>query len=196
MDLIVASNNKNKIKEIKQILSERFDNILSQSEAGIDIEVVEDGNTFLENAQKKSHAIYEILSREGRAETAVIADDSGLMVDALGGAPGIYSARYAGEPCDDKKNNALLLEKLKNETSRSAKYVCAVSLVTKDGELSGYGEIAGEILHEGRGDGGFGYDPIVFIHTLGKTFAQSLPEEKNKVSHRYKALIDLAEKLK
>lgn len=190
MDLIVASNNKHKIKEIKEILSPYFDNILSQSEAGIDLEVVEDAETFLGNAKKKARSIFAITGK------AAIADDSGLCVDALGGAPGVFSARYAGEPCNDKNNNALLLQNIGNNQNRQAKFVCAISLVIEDeNELFGIGEIEGEILHKERGSGGFGYDPLFYVPVLGKTFAEAGAEEKNKVSHRYKALMDLVKKL-
>ena len=191
MNLTVASNNKHKIAEIKEILAPFFDAVLSQSEAGITLEVTEDGDTFLANAEKKARAIHAL------AGGAVIADDSGLSVEALAGAPGVRSARYAGEPCDDKSNNALLLRNMKGTQNRAAKFVCAVCLITPDGKtLLGYGEIYGEILAAPRGTGGFGYDPLFYIPDAGKTMAELEPAQKNKISHRYRALTDLAAKLK
>jgi XTP/dITP diphosphohydrolase len=190
MDLIIASNNKHKIKEIKDILSPYFDKISSQSEAGIDAEIEEDAGTFSGNAEKKARAVFDLTGK------ASLADDSGLMVDALGGAPGVYSARYAGIPCNDRANNSLLLKDMEGQKNRSARFVCAVALVTGEEVIFGHGEIMGEILYEGRGSGGFGYDPLFYIPSLGKTFAEAVYEEKNSISHRYRALTDLAGKLR
>ena len=190
MKLILASNNQKKLKEIKEILGDRFDEILTLREAGIEHETVEDGETFLENARKKAREIAEI------SGCCALADDSGICVDALGGAPGIYSARFAGEHGDDEANNALLLEKLQGAEDRSAHFTCVVVMAWPDGrELSAEGRLYGEIAFEPAGDGGFGYDPIFFLPDRGCTDAQLPPGEKNRISHRGKALRALLEKL-
>ena len=190
MKLILASNNAHKLLEIKEILGDRFDEILTLREAGIEHETVEDGETFLENARKKAREIAEI------SGCCALADDSGICVDALGGAPGIYSARFAGEHGDDEANNALLLEKLQGAEDRSAHFTCVVVMAWPDGrELSAEGRLYGEIAFEPAGDGGFGYDPIFFLPDRGCTDAQLPPGEKNRISHRGKALRALLEKL-
>ena len=190
MKLILASNNAHKLREIKEILGDRFDEILTLREAGIEHETVEDGETFLENARKKAREIAEI------SGCCALADDSGICVDALGGAPGIYSARFAGEHGDDEANNALLLEKLQGAEDRSAHFTCVVVMAWPDGrELSAEGRLYGEIAFEPAGDGGFGYDPIFYLPDRGCTDAQLPPGEKNRISHRGKALRALLEKL-
>ena len=186
MKLIIASNNAHKIKEIKKILGAHFDQILSLKEAGIDHETIEDGKTFMENARKKAREITE-LSGE-----CALADDSGICVDFLGGAPGIYSARFAGEHGNDEKNNALLLEKLENTENRSAHYTAAISLSYPDGrtvEAEGY--LYGDIIRAGRGNGGFGYDPLFVPTGEKRTVAEMTDDEKNAISHRAAALIKL-----
>ena len=190
MKLILASNNAHKLREIKEILGDRFDEILTLREAGIEHETVEDGETFLENARKKAREIAEI------SGCCALADDSGICVDALGSAPGIYSARFAGEHGDDEANNALLLEKLQGAEDRSAHFTCVVVMAWPDGrELSAEGRLYGEIAFEPAGDGGFGYDPIFYLPDRGCTDAQLPPGEKNRISHRGKALRALLEKL-
>lgn len=190
MKLIIASNNKHKIIEIKQILGKYFDTILSLNEAGIDHETIEDGNTFLENANKKATEIAEISS------CFSIADDSGLCVDALGGAPGIYSARYCGHHGDDEANNDLLIKNLTNESNKSAHYTCAIVLAAPNGKtFSAEDYMHGEIILKRQGNNGFGYDPIFFLPEYNKTVAEITPEEKNKISHRAKALVALLNKL-
>ncbi len=190
MKLILASNNAHKLREIKEILGDRFDEILTLREAGIEHETVEDGETFLENARKKASEIAEI------SGCCALADDSGICVDALGGAPGIYSARFAGEHGDDEANNALLLEKLQGAEDRGAHFTCVVVMAWPDGrELSAEGRLYGEIAFEPAGDGGFGYDPIFYLPDRGCTDAQLPPGEKNRISHRGKALRALLEKL-
>lgn len=190
MKLIIASNNKHKIIEIKQILGKYFDTILSLNEAGIDHETIEDGNTFLENANKKATEIAEI------SGCFSIADDSGLCVDALGGAPGIYSARYCGHHGDDEANNDLLIKNLTNESNKSAHYTCAIVLAAPNGKtFSAEDYMHGEIILERQGNNGFGYDPIFFLPEYNKTVAEITPEEKNKISHRAKALVALLNKL-
>lgn len=183
MKLIIASGNAGKLREIRAILGGKFDEIVSMKEAGIDHETVEDGATFLENAQKKAREIAEI------SGCAALADDSGICVDALGGAPGIYSARFCGRHGDDEANNRLLIEKLKGVDLRTAHYACAVSLAFPDGtELHAEGFLCGEIVDEPKGDGGFGYDPYFYLPRFGCTAAQLPAEEKNKISHRAEAL--------
>ena len=190
MKLIIASNNKNKIREIKEILSDKFSEILSLSEAGISHETIEDGETFIENARKKALEIAEISGEYA------IADDSGLCVDALGGAPGVYSARYSGEHGNDEENNLLLLKNMENEKNRKAHYTAAIVLASPDGkttEAEGY--MLGEVMYSPKGNGGFGYDPLIFLPEMNKTVADLTPTEKNQISHRAKALEKLLEKL-
>lgn len=187
MKLIIASNNQHKIREIREILGGAFSEILSLREAGILHETVEDGKTFLENAEKKAR---EIAALSGEA---ALADDSGICVDALDGAPGIYSARFAGEHGNDEKNNALLLERLGNTDRRGAHYTAAVALVLPDGRtLTAEGHLYGEIGTAPRGTGGFGYDPLFYPEGGdGRTLAEYTEEEKNAVSHRARALTAL-----
>ena len=186
MKLIIASNNKHKIYEIKKILQNKFDEIVSMREAGIDHETVEDGNTFLENAAKKAREIAEI------SGCAALADDSGICVHALGGEPGIYSARYSGGHGNDLDNNNLVLKNLKDKEDKSAHYTCAMVLAYPDGrEVSAEGYMYGAITEHSRGDRGFGYDPIFVPDGEARTVAEMTPEEKNKISHRAKALIAL-----
>ena len=190
MKLIIASNNTHKLTEIKQSLGNYFGEILSMREAGIDHETVEDGETFMQNALKKAREIAEI------SGCCALADDSGICVDALDGAPGIFSARFAGVHGDDEANNDLLLEKLRNVTDRRAHYTCAMALVYPDGrELTAEGYLYGEIGFERRGSNGFGYDPLFVLSERGCTTAQLSPEEKNAISHRANALHLLVEKL-
>ena len=190
MKLIIASNNTHKLTEIKQILGNYFGEILSMREAGIDHETVEDGETFMQNALKKAREIAEI------SGCCALADDSGICVDALDGAPGIFSARFAGVHGDDEANNDLLLEKLRNVADRGAHYTCAMALVYPDGrELTAEGYLYGEIGFERRGSNGFGYDPLFGLPERGCTTAQLSPEEKNAISHRANALHLLVEKL-
>ena len=186
--IVIASNNKGKIREFRQILSSY--EVLSLADCNINVDVEETGKTFEENALIKAKAIYEII------KVPVISDDSGLVVDALGGEPGVYSARYAGEEHNDEANNALLLKNLEDKTDRSAKFVCCVVMYGNGGEIAvGTGEVLGEILHEECGEGGFGYDPIFFSSELGKSFGEATDEEKNSVSHRARAIQDLLSKL-
>lgn len=190
MKLILATNNKNKVREIREILGGRFEEILSLSEAGIVHETVEDGTTFAENAEKKAREIAAI------SGMAALADDSGISVDALGGAPGVYSARFAGEHGDDKKNTDLLLRKLAGESDRGAHYTAAVALVYPDGQiLSAEGYLFGRIADAPRGTGGFGYDPVFVPEGGTRTLAEYTEEEKNAISHRARALSALLEKL-
>ena len=191
MKLIIASNNAHKLTEMKSILAPFFDDVQSMREAGIEHETVEDGETFMENAVKKARELAEI------SGCCAIADDSGLCVDALGGGPGIYSARYSGVHGDDKANNAKLLRELDGVEDRGAHYTCAIALVWPDGRLlTAEDYLYGEIAHDERGSNGFGYDPLFLLPEQGLRTAEISPEEKNRISHRGKALRQLVEKLK
>lgn len=190
MKLIIASNNKHKIYEIKKILGERFDEILSLREAGIDHETVEDGTTFMENAYKKAKEIAEI------SGCPALADDSGISADALGGAPGIYSARFSGEHGNDQANNDLLVARLADKEDKSAHYTAAICLVYPDGKrVDAEGYLYGRIIDTPRGTRGFGYDPIFVPDGEERTVAEMTDEEKNAISHRAKALEALLSKL-
>lgn len=186
--LIVASNNKGKIKEIKEILKDVYE-IVPMGEAGFDEEIEENGSTFFENALIKAKAVSEALG------VNALADDSGLCVDALGGAPGIYSARFSGVHGDDAANRKKLLNELKdlkNPDERKAKFVSSVVLYKRDGEVvSGIGETHGIIGFKEEGENGFGYDSLFVSDDLRKSFGVATAEEKNAVSHRKRALIDL-----
>ena len=186
---ILASNNAHKVKEIKEILKDFNLNILSLNEAGIDIDVEEDGKTFEENSFKKANEIRKYLLSKGESDFIVMADDSGLEVDYLNGAPGIYSARYAGEHGNDSKNNEKLLEELKNvkEDERKANFICVIVAE---------GKSYGVILEALSGNEGFGYDPLFFVPEYKKTFAEMTSDEKNAISHRGRALEKLKDNLK
>ena len=190
MKLIIASNNAHKLTEMKAILSPFFDDVQSMREAGIEHETVEDGQTFMENAVKKARELAEISGH------AAIADDSGICVDALDGAPGIYSARFSGVHGDDKANNRLLLEKLEGVENRAAHYTCAIALCWPDGKmLTAEDYLFGEIAHDEKGTGGFGYDPLFLLPERGLRTAELGPGEKNAISHRGKALRKLVKLL-
>ena len=187
--LVFASNNKGKIKEIKEILKDKYE-VVSMGEMGFDEDIVEDGNSFYENALIKARTVSKALNCDA------LADDSGLCVDALNGAPGIYSARYSGEHGDDKLNRDLLLKNLENQTNRKAKFVSSIVLVRQDGSIvEGLGETYGTIGYEEQGNNGFGYDCIFISDDLGVSFGLASDEDKNNVSHRYRGLVDLLTKL-
>lgn len=186
MKLIIASNNEHKIREIKQILNGTFDEMLSMREAGIDADIIEDGSTFTENALKKAEEIFKLSNAD-----AVLADDSGLMVDALCGAPGVYSARFSGEGHNDEANNKKLLKLMENvpKDKRTCRFATAVALVRKGRPpITAMGYCEGSILYGPKGNNGFGYDPIFFIDDFKQSFAQCTTEQKNAVSHRSNAL--------
>lgn len=194
MKLIIASNNAHKVSEIKAILGCFYDEMLSLREAGIDMDVVEDTNTFEGNALKKAREVFAVADAD-----AVLSDDSGLMVDALGGAPGVYSARYAGEGHDDAANNAKLLDALRDvpDEKRTARFCTSVALIRKGmPAVTANGSVEGRILRSSQGENGFGYDPLFYYEPLKKSFAQLTPEEKNSVSHRRRALESLCDKLR
>lgn len=183
MQLIIATNNAHKLTEIRQILGGRFSSIVSLREAGIDHETVEDGTTFMQNAEKKAREIAQI------SGCCALADDSGLCVDALDGAPGVYSARFCGVHGNDLENDRLLLARLQGEPHRGAHFTCAVALVRPDGSaLRAEGRVYGLIAREMTGENGFGYDPLFYLPDYGCTLAQLTAEEKNAVSHRGIAL--------
>lgn len=190
MKLVIATNNQNKLKEIQKILGQKFDEILTLGDLNINVEIEETGSTFLENALIKAKEIC-LLSK-----LPSLADDSGLSVDALRGAPGVYSARFAGIEHNDMSNNKLLLNVMKDELNRKANFTSCVVLYYPDGTyISAEGKAHGEIINEMRGSNGFGYDPVFFSYDLQKTFAEADSEEKNKVSHRGRALNNLLELL-
>ena len=187
MRLVIASNNKNKVREIKEILGERFDAVIPMREAGIELDVVEDADSFMGNARKKAVEAAALLP-----DDAVLADDSGLCVDALGGAPGVYSARYAGEGHDDAANRKKLLEALSDVpfSERNAHFACAMVLIRPGcGEINAYGRVDGKILFEERGENGFGYDSLFLYEPENLSFAEIDAERKNAVSHRRNALM-------
>lgn len=182
MKIVIATNNRNKLKEIRAVLGGFFEEMYSLGDLGINVEIEETGDTLTENALIKARTILNLTG------LASLADDSGLMCDALGGAPGVYSARYAGEEHDDAKNNALLLHNLAGK-DRTAHFCSVIALCLPDGrEFTAEGRVDGVITDSARGNGGFGYDPLFFSPELGKTFAEATPEEKNSVSHRGRAL--------
>jgi len=184
--IIAASKNKNKIAEIEAITSKFDMKVISRDEAGIPpFEIEEDGETFEENSYKKA---LEIMNASGKT---TIADDSGLMVEHLGGAPGVYSARFAGVECNDEKNNEKLLTLMEGVPykERRATFVSVITMVFPDGShISARGECHGHIIDVPEGSNGFGYDPLFVPNGFQRTFAQLLPEEKNRISHRAKAL--------
>ncbi|MBE6693448.1 MAG: RdgB/HAM1 family non-canonical purine NTP pyrophosphatase [Ruminococcaceae bacterium] len=201
MEIVLASKNPKKIKELQAILSKDIPNINIRSlvDVGVEGDIVEDGETFEENALIKARTAY----RAAGGRYIGIGDDSGLCVDALDGAPGVYSARFAGGHGDDEANNRFLLEKLKctPDGNMGAQFVSAIACVytDRDGNEESFtvrGEIEGKIIREARGNGGFGYDPYFYYSPLGKTFAELSAEEKNLISHRARAICALNEKLK
>lgn len=188
--IILASNNKDKVKEVKEILK-GYD-IISMKEAGIDVDIEENGTTFEENALIKARAIMKLTGQ------ITMADDSGLEIDYLNKVPGVYSARFMGHDTSyDIKNKALIqkLEGVKG-SDRSGRFVCAIAVCFPDGrEIVKRGTMEGLIAEEIKGDNGFGYDPIVYLPEYGRTSGELAPEEKNKISHRGKALALIKEEL-
>lgn len=193
--LVVASNNHNKIREIKQIFSKYPIEIVSMKEVGVNIDIEEDGVTFLENAYKKAETVYRLLEQKAM----VLADDSGLMVKGLNGEPGVHSARFAGEHGNDKKNNEKLLKLLKNKDreSRKAKFLCTIVLIEDLNKvIKVQGEVEGLICEEERGSNKFGYDPLFYVPEYNMTFGEMPAELKNSISHRAKALEKLKREMK
>lgn len=193
MKIIFATGNKDKIKEIRAIFGDRVEEVLTMKEAGIDIDIEENGTTFLENALIKARSV------AAHCDAIVMADDSGLVIDALNGEPGVYSARYLGRDTSYHEKNQNLIERLagKEGEERSARFVCAIAAVMPDGrEFTSEKTMEGQIGYEEKGENGFGYDPIFFLPEYGKYSAELAPEEKNRISHRGKALRDMEEQLK
>ncbi|MEW6312527.1 MAG: RdgB/HAM1 family non-canonical purine NTP pyrophosphatase [Pseudomonadota bacterium] len=190
--LVIASNNAGKLREIGHILAPLAIEVLPQAQFNVP-EADEPYCTFIENALAKARHASRITG------LPALADDSGICVDILNGAPGVYSARFAGEPKSDERNNMKLLEMLADETNRAAHYYCVMVLVRHADDpqpLIAEGEWRGEILHEPRGDGGFGYDPYFYLAEQGMTAAQLPLERKNRISHRSQALAQLLARLK
>jgi len=190
MRIVVASNNRKKRREIEAILSALGVELVPADETHF-VDVDEDADTFVGNAEEKARAFAEA------NRLPALADDSGLCVDALGGAPGVYSARYAGPGATDGENNRKLLTELGNAANRQARFVCAICLAFPEGgaAIRSEGQVEGEIMRQPIGSGGFGYDPLFFSPELGKCFAEATAEEKASVSHRGRALRRLAEEL-
>ena len=186
MMLVLATGNRGKSLEIRRLLEGFPVDISDLNDFGPIPPVVEDGNTFEENAYKKASFVAKVLG------FPALADDSGLEVEALGGVPGVYSARYAGPLATDDENNSKLLAALEGADSRKARFCCVLSLAVPAGPALTYeGTCQGEILHAPRGAGGFGYDPLFFFPPMGKTFAELTVDEKSTVSHRGRALMEL-----
>ena len=185
MKVIAATKNKGKIREMQEILAPLDIGIVSQQELGFDVDAEETGDTFVKNALIKARAVAMV------CDYPILADDSGICVEALGGAPGVRSARYAGDNATDEDRINKLLTELGDNENRRAKFVTSVAFIMPDGT-----EIKGTITKEPKGENGFGYDPIFLSDELGKTFAESSDEEKNSISHRGRALKNLYDKLK
>ena len=190
MKLVLATNNEDKVKEIKAILGSKFEKIYTLKELNISHETVEDGKDFYENSYKKAHEICEI------AKMPTLADDTGLCIDALDGAAGLYSARFAGLDHNYLKNNEKVIELLKGVKDRSCHFITVATICFPDGKkLVAEGKAFGHIIEEFKEQKGFGYDPIFYVPEFGMTTAQMDPEQKNQISHRGKALRAMVEKL-
>ncbi|GAA0126200.1 XTP/dITP diphosphatase [Clostridium sp. CTA-19] len=193
--IIVASNNNHKIEEIKEMLKDFSYEILGLKEAGIEIDIEENGKTFIENSYIKAKAIYDLC----KGKYMVLADDSGLAVDALKGAPGIYSARYSGEHGNSIENNKKLIRELQGVPfkKRDAAFLCAMVLIVNDNTVVKVeGKVNGKITEEYREiEGAFGYDPLFYVEELEKTFGEVSSEVKNAMSHRGRALEQLKKEL-
>ena len=188
MKIVLATNNRHKVEELTHLLAGEGREIRTLAESGFSGEIVEDGATFEENSYIKARTVSE------RLGCIAVADDSGLEVDCLGGAPGVHSARYAGEHASDAENLDKLLDAVCGKTDRRARFVSVITAVFPDGRrITARGECEGKILDERRGSGSFGYDPVFYYEPLGKTFAEMTTEEKNAVSHRGKAVRRYAE---
>ncbi len=194
--IVFATGNNGKMREIKAIMSGFDIEIVSMREAGVEVDVEEDGTTFMENSFIKARAVADKCRQAGYTDDIVLADDSGLVVDALGGEPGIYSARYLGEDTPYSIKNAKIIERMEGvpEDERSARFVCAIACVLPDGrELGAEETYEGAIGYEEKGANGFGYDPIFYLPDRGVYSAELDPDEKNRISHRGKALVKMKE---
>lgn len=194
MRVILASNNENKLREMQQILSPLGWEILRQKDVGLHLDPDENGETFEDNSRIKAEAVMQA------SGLPAIADDSGVSVDALDGAPGVHSARYGGAACNtDEDRNQFLLKNMEQvpDGSRGAKFVSVITMAYPDGRIvSARGELAGEILRQEQGTGGFGYDPLFYIPAEGCTMAELTPERKNEISHRAVALQNFVNQLR
>lgn len=196
--IVFATGNQGKMREIREIMSDFDIEIVSMREAGVETDVVEDGESFLENSFIKARVIAARCRQSGFIHDIVLADDSGLVVDALNGEPGIYSARYLGEDTPYSIKNAEILRRMEGvpDDKRSARFVCAIACVMPDGsELSAQETYEGAIGYEEKGINGFGYDPIFYLPDRGLYSAELDPDEKNRISHRGKALMRMRELL-
>ena len=199
MKIIFATGNKNKMKEIREILGGLTSDISSMKDEGIDLDIDENGTTFEENSMIKAREVAEYCRQKGMEDFCIMADDSGLEIDYLDKAPGIYSARFLGHDTPYSEKNKQILEKLEGvpDEKRTARFVCAIGAVLSDGkEFVVRATMEGLIGHKIAGENGFGYDPIFFLPEYGKTSAEISPEEKNAISHRGKALRMMEEKLR
>ena len=191
MKMVLASKNPKKLLELQTILSAQGIEVVLESQVGIDVDVEETGTTFEENAFLKAHAVMEA------SGLPAVADDSGLCVDALNGAPGVYSARYGGPGLDDVGRYRLLLENMRGQLDRRCRFVSAICCCFPNGDrVEARGECPGTLAYAPKGSDGFGYDPIFFLPERKKTFAELTAEEKNAISHRGRALEAFGEKLK
>ena len=191
MKVIAATKNKGKLREMNEILSPLGIEIVPQEDVGISVDVEETGRTFEENALIKARAVRMV------SDYPVLADDSGLCVDCLGGAPGVRSARYAGDGASDSDKINKLLSEIGDNENRNARFVTCVAYISEDGrEITAHGEVKGHITHTPHGENGFGYDPVFYSAELKRTFAECSDDEKNSVSHRCRALKNLYDKLK
>ena len=192
MKLVLATVNKHKVAEIRAILGDLFDPIITMQEAGFNEEIEENGQTFAQNASIKAVTVMKATG------LPALADDSGLVVDALDGRPGVYSARYAGVHGDDDANNDKVLTEMADlpDPERTARFCCSIALARPGMPvLIAEGSVEGQLLYERRGSGGFGYDPLFYIPSMAMTMAELSPEQKNAISHRSRALAQLREKL-
>lgn len=190
--IVFATGNKGKVKEIQEILKDLDYEVMTMKEAGIDIDIEENGETYEENALIKARSVAQY------TDAIVMADDSGLEVDAMDKAPGVFSARFMGEDTSYRIKNAEIIRRLegKEGAERSARFVCAIAAVFPDkSEVTTRATIEGQIGYEEQGENGFGYDPIFYVPEFGKTTSQLSPEEKNQISHRGKALRLMKEEL-
>ena len=191
MEIVAATNNSGKAREFAEILQDVGISVLTMKDIGVSIEIEETGKTFAENAMIKAKAVSAL------CDMPVLADDSGLCVNALNGAPGLYSARFAGENATDKELRAKLLKEMENESDRSAFFISSVVLLFPDGRaVTAEGRVYGNITYQEKGSGGFGYDAIFYCDEIGKTFAEASPSEKDGISHRGRALTALCNKIK
>lgn len=198
--IIFATGNEGKMREIRAILADVGAKILSMREAGANLDIEENGTSFTENALIKARAVADVLAGQERfRDCVVLADDSGLEIDALNGEPGIHSARYLGEETSFETKSNDLLRRMEHvpDRERSARFVCAIAAVFPDGEqITARGTVEGRIGHALKGDNGFGYDPIFYLPEYERTAAELTDEEKNRISHRARALALMKEELK